>query len=148
MVGLSVRLWIWVLLVSVPVQAFAAVSLRARGPAHTHTEASLTAHRAFQAAFQSSTHDAHAASHTHEHAGSRAAHHDHDPADPSVIFIPDGNEDDPVGAAASKASVPDLPGVLPCPWCGAAKAVGSALIQLAPMAFGSIVAAPLYRPPR
>ena len=167
MAGLSVRLLIWLLLVSIPVQALTAVSLRARGPAHAHVEVSTVLHAGFQAAADRdgplilgdhhggarhavhADHADHAVWHAQEHASSRAAHHDHGAADLSVVFIADASDDEPgAGGGAAKTSVIDLPGVLPWAPCNPASPPSCRLKDVAPVGFDSVAALPLYRPPR
>lgn len=151
MICSSVRVLIWLLALCVPAQASAAAWLRANGPAHAHVEAltaAASATRPGPQAVRSGNAD-YAAWHAHEHASSRAVHHDHEAADDSVILIPDpGNDEHGAGAAAGKVSVTDMPAVLPCARCSPIASPGCGLANTAAAAFDSVDTLPLYRPPR
>ncbi|MEO7245959.1 MAG: hypothetical protein ABIX12_12550 [Rubrivivax sp.] len=138
---------IWLLVVCVPAQASAAVSLRAKGPAHAHVEVPGAAQSAVQAIEERDAE--HAAWHAHEHEGSRAAHHDHDTADASVILIASpGDDDHGAGGGAGNASVIEMPGLLPSSLGSPIALAGRGLIDGTAVAFESRAALPLYRPPR
>ena len=147
MVCWGVRVLIWLLVVCVPVQASAAVSLRAKGPAHAHVEVPGAARLAAQ---DIAAHDAeHAAWHAHAHQGHRATHHDHDAADDSVVLMASpGDDEHGAGGGAGKGSVIEIPGLLPSALGSPVALAGRGLSDATAVAFASCVALPLYRPPR
>ncbi len=133
MVCLGVRVLIWLLVVCIPAQASVASSLRAKGPAHAHILGN-----ADQADW-----------HRHAHEDSRAAHHDHDAADDSVVLLADSTDDDPgAGGATGKVAVIDLPGALPSALSSPSALTSRDLADSTPVAFESVAGVPLYRPPR
>ena len=77
------------------------------------------------------------------------AHHDHDNADDSVVYLDDGSDDDrgaPKGA--DKVSTLEVPVLLPSPLTILPAPVRTRAGDAASVAFVSLAGAPLYRPPR
>lgn len=150
----GVRLLIWLLVVCIPAQATVAVTLRAKGPAHAHVEVSRAGQLSAQWGPHSNGDDgddeaAHAAWHAREHEGSRAAHHHHDESDESVVPVADSGDDElGAGGATVKVSAIDMPGLLSSALSGQCALARLELSTVAPLAFDSITAVPLYRPPR
>jgi len=153
MVFWAVRVLIWLLVICVPAQASLVTSLRARGPAHAHVEVPGAARWAAQATAE---HDAeHAAWHAHEHeherGGFRAAHHDHDAADNSVVPIASPGDDGHgagAGGGTGKATAIEMPGLLPSALDSPIARAERRLSGATAVAFASQAASPLYRPPR
>ncbi len=146
MTFLGVRVLVWLLVVCVPAQAGAAVSLRAKGPAHAHVEVPSTARSAVKAIKERDAE--HEAWHAHEHEHG-AAHHHHDEDDDSVVLIASPDDDEHgAGGGAGKTSVIEMPGVLPPALGNPTAPVGRELGDTAAVAFESRTGLPLYRPPR